>query len=90
MFSWVCATSFAYIGNRKVVYKSDSDNIRKEILRFMVLRLSTLVLDMFIMFILVTCIHANDMISKFISIFMITLTNYLFGKYIVFKKDIYR
>ena len=50
IISWICAVTFAYITNRKYVFKSKSENILKEARDFYSARVLTLLLDMGIMF----------------------------------------
>lgn len=86
IISWVVGVAFAYVTNRKYVFKSTEKNILKEATQFSVSRLSTLFLDMAVMFIMVTLMGVNDGISKIVSSVLVTITNYLISKLFVFRK----
>ena len=86
IISWIASVTFAYITNRKYVFKSKNDNKLKEASKFVIARIITLFIDMAIMFIGVTILHGNDKIIKIISQFVIIVSNYLFSKILVFKK----
>lgn len=86
MISWIVSVIFAYITNRKYVFKSNNDNIVKEITDFTGARIITLLLDMVIMFIGVTLFEVNDKFIKIISQVLVIIFNYIFSKIFVFKK----
>ncbi|MBQ2873606.1 MAG: GtrA family protein, partial [Bacilli bacterium] len=58
----------------------------KEIVKFYSSRLTTLFLDMLIMFIFVTKLEFNDKIIKIIVQIIIILLNYILSKILVFKQ----
>ena len=87
IISWVISVSFAYITNRVFVFKSKSKKLLKEISSFVSARVITLVLDMFIMFIMVTTLGLNDKISKLVVQVVVIILNYVFSKLFVFKKS---
>ena len=78
--------AFAYVTNRKYVFKSTEKNILKEAVNFSASRISTLLLDMVVMFVMVTLMGINDIISKFVSSVLVTIGNYLISKLFVFHK----
>ena len=86
ILSWIGAVIFAYITNRKYVFKSKSKNIKKEAVSFVSSRIITLLMDMGVMFLTVTVFKMNDKIAKLISQVIITIANYIFSKLFVFKK----
>ena len=86
IISWICAVLFAYITNKIFVFKSKNKNIIKEISSFFGARVLTLLLDMLIMFIMVTTLGINDKISKLVVQVVVTILNYVFSKIFVFKK----
>ena len=87
IISWICAVLFAYITNKIFVFKSKNKNIIKEISSFFGARVLTLLLDMLIMFIMVTTLGINDKISKLVVQVVVTILNYVFSKIFVFKKS---
>ena len=86
IISWICAVLFAYITNKIFVFKSKNRNIIKEISSFVGARVLTLILDMLIMFIMVTTLGINDKVSKLVVQVVVTILNYVFSKIFVFKK----
>jgi putative flippase GtrA len=88
IISWSISVLFAYITNRIFVFKSKNKNYLKEIFNFFTSRLITLLMDMLIMFILVTELSISDTISKLISQVVVIIANYIFSKIFVFKKVI--
>jgi putative flippase GtrA len=87
IFSWVCAVTFAYIANRKYVFKSKNSHKIKEITSFVSSRMFTLFMDMVIMFLGVTILHWNDKVMKLLVQVIVTILNYILSKLIVFKKN---
>lgn len=87
IISWIAAVTFAYFTNRKFVFNSSNRNCLKEAFLFYISRISTLLMDMAIMFILVTLLHENDKIAKLIVQVIVTVANYIFSKCFVFKND---
>lgn len=87
IISWVCAVLFAFITNKLFVFKSKNKNLLKEITSFVSARVLTLLIDMLIMFIMVTVMGINDKISKIVVQVAVTILNYVFSKLFVFKKS---
>lgn len=85
IISWITCVTFAYITNRIYVFNSKNKNIFKELIKFYSSRLTTLFLDMLIMFIFVTKLEFNDKIIKIIVQIIIIILNYILSKIIVFK-----
>lgn len=85
--SWICGFLFAYFTNRKYVFESKEKKVFKEFFSFFLSRISTLLLDMLIMYIFVTVLKYNDQLFKLISQIVVIVSNYLLSKLFVFKKD---
>ena len=85
IISWVTCVTFAYFTNKKYVFIQKEKSIR-EALPFYLSRLSTLLLDMLLMFILVTKLNLYDKICKLIVHIIIIILNYILSKLLVFKK----
>lgn len=83
---WIAGVVFAYFTNRAYVFRSKNPNMFKEAVSFASSRVVTLFLDMFIMWLLPSVYHVNDWIATFISAVLVTITNYIFSKFIVFRK----
>lgn len=87
IISWITCVTFAYITNRKYVFNSKNKNVFTEIIKFYTSRLTTLFLDMIIMYIFVTKLQFNDKIIKIIVQIIIIILNYILSKILVFKKN---
>ena len=86
ILSWIAAVSFAYFASRKYVFNSTNKNIINEAMSFYLSRVSTLLIDMAIMFVTVTLMGMNDKIAKLLVQVIVTIANYIFSKFFVFKK----
>lgn len=86
IISWIASVTFAYLTNRSIVFQSKNKNKLKEASNFVVTRLATLFMDMFIMFVGVTLLKGNDKLLKLISQVVVIVSNYVFSKLFVFKK----
>ncbi len=86
IISWISCVTFAYVTNRKYVFDSKDKNILKEMAKFYSSRLTTLFIDMGMMFLFVTVLHFNDKIIKMIVQIIIIVLNYVLSKLLVFKK----
>lgn len=85
IISWIVSVAFAYITNRIFVFKSKSKNIIKEVICFTGSRVTTLLMDMLIMFIFVTTLYLNDKLFKLVSQVVVIVVNYIFSKLFVFN-----
>ena len=86
IISWIAAVTFAYFTNRKYVFKSNKEKRLKEAFNFYLSRLSTLLIEMFLMWLLVTKLSFNDKVIKIIVQVAVIVLNYVFSKFLVFKK----
>ena len=88
--SWIAAVLFAYFTNRKFVFESKSQNKLKEFISFIIARISTLLLEMLIMWFFVTLLKLNSdlcvIIFTMIAQIVVVVGNYIFSKLFVFKK----
>ncbi len=87
IISWCVGVLFAYFTNRKFVFNSKNNDRLKEFITFTGARVTTLILDMLIMFIFVTTLKFNDKIFKLISQVLVVIGNYILSKLIVFKRS---
>lgn len=89
--SWIGAVIFAYITNRIFVFKSKSKNYLKEISSFVLGRVATLLMEMFIMWFFVTLLKLNSdtwvLIFTLVCQVLVTIFNYILSKLFVFKKE---
>lgn len=86
ILSWIAGVTFAYFTNRKFVFESKEPNKLKEATKFVGSRVSTLLLDMLVMWLGVTVLAFNDKIMKIISQILVIIGNYVISKFFVFKK----
>ena len=90
--SWIVAVIFAYVTNRKIVFRSKNNNLFKEVRDFFLSRVVTLVLEMFLMWFFVNLLKLNTdmwvMIITVIVQFLVIVGNYIFSKLFVFKKEV--
>ena len=89
--SWFCAVLFAYITNRKIVFKSKSKKILKEFTAFVSARIFTLILEMLIMFIFVTLLKLDSdlwvVVWSLVAQIVVIVVNYVLSKLVIFKKE---
>lgn len=89
IISWIGSVSFAYITNKKFVFKSKCDSEKDvfiEVYQFFKYRVFSLVIDIFLMYLFVEVFNIDDMIAKVIVQFIVIALNYIFSKLFVFKK----
>ena len=91
IISWVAAVLFAYTTNRTIVFKSESKNVLKEFLSFVVARVITLIMEMIIMWFFITFLKLDTNLWVIvITIFaqaLVIILNYVFSKLFIFKKE---
>lgn len=90
IISWILAVLFAYFTNRKFVFQSTRKNKLKEFISFVIARLSTLLLEMIIMWFFVTILKLNSnlyvIIFTIVSQVAVVIGNYIISKLFVFKR----
>lgn len=87
IINWTAGVIFAYFANRRFVFKSH-EPMGKEIPKFVLSRVFTLVLDVAVMQVL-TAVGVNIIVATVISAVLVIVGNYVFSKLFVFrgKKD---
>lgn len=88
VIAWALSVLFAYVTNRKFVFKSKAFGflpILKEILGFFLCRFATGLLDLVIMVVFVDFLHLNDMVIKVLSNILVIVLNYVASKLFIFK-----
>lgn len=89
LIAWIGAVLFAYVTNRIWVFKSKVrklTGIVKEMVTFFGFRVVSLLMEMAIMFVLIDLIGVSEMITKLITQVVVVIANYVFSKWIIFKK----
>lgn len=85
VLSWIISVAFAYVMSRIFVFHSKNEKVLQEILQFFLSRMATLLMDMGIMFLLVTLWKQNANIAKLVSQVVVIVMNYVLSKLFVFK-----
>ncbi len=85
--SWIISVLFAYFTNKKYVFDSKNKKIIKEFISFVLFRVLSLAIDMATMYLLIDILTVDTMISKIISNVIVVISNYIFSKFIIFKKQ---
>ncbi len=87
VISWILAVTFAYFINRYVVFRSKEENIPKEMAKFYIARLGSLLLDIIFMLFFVNVVGMDHKVAKLLVQILILITNYLLSKFLIFKKN---
>lgn len=87
VLSWIIAVLFAYITNKIYVFESKSKKNIKEITSFFFFRVVSLIIEMIILYIFVDILHIDDLVTKIIAQIIVIVSNYVFSKVFVFKKN---
>lgn len=89
IISWFFAVFFAFVTNKKFVFESCAKGREKvkEMIKFYLSRVTTLIIDMGTMWFLTSPLDINDKVAKIIVQFIIVVLNYIFSKIFVFKKE---
>ena len=89
IISWVAAVIVAYVTNKLWVFdskKSDVKTIAREFAEFVIGRLITLGIETLLLWIFVDKLGVNDLIMKIITNVIVVILNYIFSKFIIFRK----
>ena len=88
VISWIIAVIFAYFINSKYVFNSNKQNKQriKEFISFVSCRILSLLIETLSMYIMVDLIKLNSDIAKIIAQFIVLVLNYIFSKFLTFKK----
>ncbi len=89
---WIVGVTFAYVMNRMFVFESKNPNIPAEAAKFVSARITTLLIEMFLMWLIPLCLPqkvfgiSKDWIATFACAVIVTILNYVFSKLLVFRK----
>lgn len=89
ILAWILTVLSVYFSNKVWVFGSSYTTFRnfiKELTKFFIARLLTLIIDMVILYIGIQLLDGNDLIVKIIDNIFVIVTNYVLSKYLVFKK----
>lgn len=90
IISWVLAVAFAYVTNKKYVFKSPYTSVQattKELVSFVSSRVASLLVEILSMFFFVQVCQIDDNIVKLMNQVLVTVLNYVFSKFWVFRKE---
>ena len=85
--AWLAAVLFAFAANKFIVFQSADWNtmfVLEELVRFLMSRLLTLLIETSLLWLLVKKRHLPEMASKCGVSVLVVLLNYLLGKFLVF------
>lgn len=87
--AWVGAVLFAYLTNRKMVFNSEANGKKSiiiEILSFYGARVFSLAVETGLLFVCVSLMGMNEWITKLVLQVVVIVLNYIFSKFLVFRK----
>lgn len=88
--SWFFSVLFAYITNKLFVFESKTENLKavvKECVSFFMARIiSGILCDVGTFALMVKVFNINDIVAKLVTQVMVVIVNYIFSKFIIFKK----
>lgn len=88
--SWFCSVLFAYITNKIFVFDSKTESkkdLLKECISFVLARIvSGILCDVGTFALMVKVLKINDIVSKIVTQVMVVIVNYVFSKFIIFKR----
>lgn len=87
--SYAIAVIINYIFNKKYVFKTENSSLsstRKEFIKFVFVRIASLLADNMLLFLIVDIIKMNLLIGKILSSLIIILSTFILNKIFVFKK----
>lgn len=89
LIAWVAGVIFAFVTNKLFVFESKSwkpSVAGKEFSGFVGARVFSLVVEMLGMFVMVTLLTWNELVSKLVVGVIVIILNYVFSKLLIFKK----
>ena len=86
IISIILAIIFAYFTNRIYVFKSTEINMIKEFSKFVLSRLSSMVFETGVFWLINEFTHIDEMINKIICSFFVIIINYVVSRFFVFNK----
>ena len=89
IIAWVLGVAVAFVTNKLWVFESKSWKLKivgRELLEFVLARLLTMVIETVLLWIFVDKLHFNDLIMKILTSIIVVILNYVFSKFIIFRK----
>ena len=88
IIAWILSVLFAFVTNKIYVFNSKNYNfsvVLRELIDFIISRGATGILDLGLMYLFVSVIGIEDMISKIVINIIVIILNYILSKLYVFK-----
>lgn len=88
IIAWILSVLFAFVTNKIYVFNSKNYNfsvVLRELIDFVISRGATGILDLGLMYLFVSVIGIEDMISKIVINIIVIILNYILSKLYVFK-----
>ena len=85
--SWFTSVLFAYITNKLFVFETKKDLIKECISFFLARVASGILCDVGTFALMIRVFNINDIIAKIVTQVMVVIVNYIFSKFIIFKKQ---
>ena len=89
IIAWVLSVIFAYMTNKKYVFKSTTKSVKEttlEFSNFTLGRILSLLIDLLCMVILIDVLNISNIIAKIVTNVLVVVINYFISKLFVFKK----
>lgn len=89
VIAWVVAVAFAFWGNKKIVFRTKTENgtaLLREAGSFLAMRLVTLAFSVVFLYGAVEIVGWDENISNIICNIVVIILNYILSKLVVFKK----
>lgn len=89
IIAWVLAVVFAFFANKIFVFENHGWSgavVLHEATTFFLSRIASLLVDMAGMALMISVLHCDEMLSKFVVNILVILINYILGKFWVFGK----
>lgn len=85
--SYVLAVLLSYIFNDKYVFRHQTNSTPiPKLIKFIMIRVASIAIDSSLLYIFVTILHKNMMLSKLVISAGIIIATYIFNKFFVFKE----
>ncbi len=90
IIAWFLSVLFAYITNKLWVFSSKTHgfaDLIKEMSSFFFFRILSLVMDIFMMWLGISILHVNPVLTKIVDNVVVVVANYFFSKWYIFKSN---
>ncbi|EJN55168.1 Teichoic acid glycosylation protein [Loigolactobacillus coryniformis subsp. coryniformis CECT 5711] len=90
IIAWFLSVLFAYVTNKIWVFSSKTQGFTalvKEMGSFFIFRGLSLIMDIFMMWLGISILHANPVLTKIVDNIVVVIANYFFSKLYIFKSN---